>query len=50
MAEPPDQVVLLRVIWWDRDYDQDELIASKVFPSDDLGSGPINSLAGGGLR
>jgi hypothetical protein len=38
MAEPPDQVVLLRVIWWDRDYDQDELIASKVFPSDDLKS------------
>jgi hypothetical protein len=38
MAEPPDQILLLRAIWWDRDYDQDELVASKVFPSDDLRS------------
>ena len=36
MAVPPDEVVLLRTIWRDRDYDGDEIVASSVFPSDDL--------------
>jgi hypothetical protein len=38
MAEPPDEVILFRTIWRDRDYDGDQLIPGKIFPRDDLKS------------